>query len=47
MSGIVMILQIFGKFAREICHVLSWFYKYVVSMLERYVEYCHDFRNIR
>jgi hypothetical protein len=46
MSGIVMIVQIFGKYAREICHVLSWFYKYVVSMLERYVELCHDNTNM-
>jgi hypothetical protein len=46
MSGIVMILQIFGKYAREICQVLSWFYKYVVSILEEYIMYCHDFTNM-
>ena len=46
MSGIVMMLQIFGKYAIEICQVLSRFYKYVVSMLERYVELCHDYTNM-
>jgi hypothetical protein len=42
MSGIVMILQICSKYAREICQVLSWFYKYLVSMLEIYIRYCHE-----
>ena len=37
MSGIIMIIQIFSKYAREICQVLSGFYKYVVSILERYI----------
>ena len=46
MSGHVMILQILRKYTIEICQVLSLFYKYLVSMLEGYVRYCHDFTNI-
>jgi hypothetical protein len=46
MSDIVMILQLFSKYAREICHILSWFYKYFVSMLGRYVRYCHALTTI-
>ena len=34
MSGIVMILQIVSKYAREIFQILSWFYKYIVSILD-------------
>jgi hypothetical protein len=41
-----MIIQLFSKDTREICQVLSLFYKYLVSMIERYVMYCHDFTNI-
>jgi hypothetical protein len=36
MPGSAMILQIFSKYAREICQILSWFYKYLVSILDRY-----------
>jgi hypothetical protein len=42
MSGSVMILQIVSRYTIEICHVLSWFSKYLVIMLERYVRYFHD-----
>jgi len=41
MSGIVVILQLFSKYATGICQVLSWFYNYLVSTLEGYVKYCH------
>ena len=41
MSGIVMILQIFSKYAREMSGPVM-IYKYLVSMLERYVRSCHD-----
>ena len=47
MTGSVKILQIFGKYARVICRVVSCFYKYLVSILEEYIMYCHDFTNIQ
>ena len=36
-----MVLQIFSKYAREMSGPVM-VYKYLVSMLERYVRYCHD-----
>jgi hypothetical protein len=47
MSGIVMILQIFGKYAREICQVLSRFYKYVALLVSTTNKTdCHDINEI-
>ena len=46
MSGSVKYLQLFSKHTSKICQVLSGFYKYLFSMVERYVRYCHDFPNI-
>jgi hypothetical protein len=39
-------LQIFSKYAREICQVVSWFYKYLECMLEEYVGYSYNLTNI-
>ena len=35
-------LEIFNRFARRICQVLSGFYKYLIGLLEGYFKYCQD-----